>query len=962
MASQQDYRKPRNKELQDLVWNLPQPLRVRDGEGRLLWQNRFAELAPDDTVWLATPASWQNQKAVLETPAPQQAFDGSKRLEELEEELTRLKKQQRQTARKKRQAEESARKQEKSGESAEKKLRQQVERLEKDLAKLPLQAEKLKEDNKKLKEQLKSLRESENSSAKIEQLSKELQRAKEESDRRLDDIETRRKETVEQSEALFRARARVEELEQELAASANAPVSKDAAEEAELERVRALEQDKETLESWLEELERERDRFKNLSESAEKERDDLARRAGQLEGERDDSSRRVEELTLSLADLEQVFREFKEGVEKAESDREIEAQLAKTIAELEELEGNFEREQQAFEREKNELIQRLDSQERETKALKDGMLEKRASQDEEAMLELKEEIEDLRTELNLSQRREKRLAEKLATIEGLREEHGKVLELLKEDLADSRERERELKARLKARPLSSGAVVDSSETDKLREELKQSRQAETELREKITKLDSESHLGSSEDSLSISVKNQLEFLKKRLASTEKELDEARVHLKQEKAQNQSSKESERLAFQDTLTGLPNRNMIDRYLDYAHQRAKSGGKVIGLFLIDISGFRVLNKTHGFKWGDKLLKAVGERLNSMRGATHMVGRLGQDQFVLVAAELERDKQAQFLQEASRSLLEALAYPFEVDGDEVRLTGSVGVSFGPLEGDSSRGLYEHADEALGHAKKLGTSKYSLYDESLKQVLLREQTYSTQMAHALDKDEFRVVFQPVFNLNKGIVLGLELLLRWEHRDRRVLEPAEFLEPAIKSGLIFQITERVWPNAFKEFSKWRKMRPGLTLSINLSDRELLSPKVLKFALKLVKDYQLDPKSIIFEVRDQSHLRISPTWWRILQDYTSAGFGLCLDDFASDASLFGTLAYSGFVQAKTSITDDKALRLITAPNASKNLLYGVKHLQHRFDKKVLLKAGFHLAQGFAVSRPLDAADVDMVLS
>ncbi len=157
-------------------------------------------------------------------------------------------------------------------------------------------------------------------------------------------------------------------------------------------------------------------------------------------------------------------------------------------------------------------------------------------------------------------------------------------------------------------------------------------------------------------------------------------------------------------------------------------------------------------------------------------------------------------------------------------------------------------------------------------------------------------------------------------------------------------------------------MRPGLTLSINLSDRELLNPKVLRLAVSLATEHQIDPKSIIFEVRDQSRLRISSTWWRILQDYTSAGFGLCLDDFASDSTLFGTLAYSGFVQAKMSAGDEKGIRFVAAPNASKNLLYGVKHLQHKFDKKALAKAGFHLAQGFAVSRPLDAPDVDMVLS
>ena len=157
-------------------------------------------------------------------------------------------------------------------------------------------------------------------------------------------------------------------------------------------------------------------------------------------------------------------------------------------------------------------------------------------------------------------------------------------------------------------------------------------------------------------------------------------------------------------------------------------------------------------------------------------------------------------------------------------------------------------------------------------------------------------------------------------------------------------------------------MRPGLTLSINLSDRELLNPSVLKRAIDLARENQVDPKSIIFEVRDQSRLRRFPTWWKVLQDYSTAGFGLCLDDFASDASLFGTLAFSGFTQAKMNVQDQSSLKLITAPQASKGVLYGVKRLQTKFDNKALARAGFHLAQGYAVSPPLDYVAVDSVLS
>jgi EAL domain-containing protein (putative c-di-GMP-specific phosphodiesterase class I) len=165
-----------------------------------------------------------------------------------------------------------------------------------------------------------------------------------------------------------------------------------------------------------------------------------------------------------------------------------------------------------------------------------------------------------------------------------------------------------------------------------------------------------------------------------------------------------------------------------------------------------------------------------------------------------------------------------------------------------------------------------------------------------------------------------------------------------------------------KEFAKWQKMRPGLTLSFNLCDKELLSPKLLTRFVEWSKEAGVSSSGIIFEVRDQSRVRMSPSWWRILQEYTAAGFGLCLDDYGSESSLFGTLAYGGFSQAKVKVDESKGLSLTPAPQAGKNVQYCAKGLQTKFDKKALVKAGFHMAQGYAVSRPLDYADVEMLLT
>ena len=331
------------------------------------------------------------------------------------------------------------------------------------------------------------------------------------------------------------------------------------------------------------------------------------------------------------------------------------------------------------------------------------------------------------------------------------------------------------------------------------------------------------------------------------------------------------------------------------------------------------------------------------------------------MLLAAELDKNQIKSDVDQASRSLLEAVSYPFEVAGDQVKVTCTIGVAVTPVQGDHPDQLYLCAETALKAAKLDGPGRYAMFDERLRQSLKQESTYKTQMAYAIEKDEFIGVYQPVYSLTKKCIMGLELLTRWQHRDQTLLKPSAFLEPAIESGLIMKITERLWPKAFSDFARWQRMRKGLTLSINLCDKELLSPNLLRNVTTWVQNAGVDPGSIIFEVRDRSAVRVSPTWWEVLQQYSQAGFGLCFDDYGSDASLFGTLAFHGFRQAKV-LVDENSLSLTKSNQARKDLEFCAKGLQSKFDKKALVKAGFHLAQGYAVSRPIDAPVVDGFLA
>jgi diguanylate cyclase (GGDEF)-like protein len=910
MAQPRDYRKPRNQEMRDLLVHLPHPVRVLDSAGALLWQNEAAERLQkeaasglqDEPAWQERATTWQGHKARLATalPGPDRP---SPRLAELEAENERLRRQQRDTARRKKKAEDTARQSEKAAgqvEKREQKLRRQLEQAEGRISEL------------------------------------------------------------EQAACASVQGASFEEVSLEPAGPEGATSPKGKG------RAKGKSKSKTSQERW--------ERDKHALDQR------LAELSGQLEGAHGE----LERWHDRHGALKAEYDAFRQETEEQESARRLEEQLAAKVREFEELERAFEEEQKALVAQKQDLELRLSEQEQEFSRLKDTVRGPSSKEqpvltiDRQGLEELRGDLQEAKTALAESTRREIRLAERLESASELKEEQSKVLALVKDELNELRGREKELRETLKLygdfrqelEQARSDAKRYKTETQELRQatEALEARLLESrrELAEARSAGPAAGVLGRKEPAPpdaaggSSTVRSQLEFAQSRLRETEKQLDETREALKKARTEAQASKDTEKLAFQDSLTGLPNRHIVDRYLDFSHKQARATSRAYSLFLIDIDGFRVLNDTFGREWGDALLKAVAERLAGMRGANHVFARHSQDRFLLLASDLLRPAAEKFVEDACKSLLGALAHPFEVKGEQIRLSASIGIGLGPGPVDDPKDMFSQAEVALDTAKARGPGSYFLHNEALLQKTQREATYLRQMEHAIERHEFHAVYQPVFSLSKGLATGAELLLRWRHRDQRTLKPEDFLEVALRSGLIFSIAEAIWPKAFKALARWRKLRPGFTLSINLSDRELLNPLLVERAVEWARAASVQPQAILFEVRDASRLRVSAVWWTVLEALHQAGFGLVLDDYGSEASLFGTLAYGGFSQAKISV-DERNPICTPAPHASKGLRYCAKRIQSRFDQKALKKAGFDLAQGFAVAQPLDEDDVDGVL-
>lgn len=1020
MAPPRDYRKPRNQEMRDLLALLPHPVRVVDGAGQVLWQNEASERLQEEPQWETRRTTWQGQKALLampvliaDTPSPQ--------LAELEAENERLRRQQRDTARRKKKAEDSARHTEKAAgdvEKRESKLRQQLEKAERRIEELEETAQRSFEEalksfedglappagKAKSKGKAKAKSKAKGRGAKSQELmvgeSFELElkaleqahtglradfvslqeaEARWREEKRKLEAENKRLETESRKAADARERldqekkklkARVRELER---SREDMPAVVDTAGlQAQLEAERAqLDAERTRL---LERMEAEKTRLGQKTEAEKKKLRD------QLEAE---SSHRREQLQRAESRYEELKAEyelFRKETEEQETARLLEEQLSAKVREFEELERIFEEEQRALVTQKQELEHRLVEQEEEWARLKSTVQKPVPEQpipEESRLREVEADLEEARRSLAESMRREARLEERLDSANELREEQSKVMALMKDELGELRERERDFRESLKSygnfrqelQQAKEDLVRQRAEADGLRDSVERLKTRLLESRQELAEarasappaVASSPTSASGSDTLTISpIKSQLDFATNRLRETEKQLDEARAALR--KAQNDavSSKDTEKLAFQDSLTGLPNRHIVDRYLDFSHKQARGGNRAYSLFLIDLDGFRVLNETFGREWGDALLRAVAERLNGMRGANHIFARHSQDRFLLLAADLMRAGADKFVVDASKSLLGALAHPFEVKGESIKLSGSIGIALGPGTLEDPRHMFLQAEAALDTAKAMGAGSYFLHNDALLQKAQRDHTYMRQMAQAIERQEIHAVYQPVFSFARGGASGAELLLRWKHRDQRIIKPDEFLDVALRSGLMSAITASLWPQAFRALSRWRKMRPGFTLSINLSDRELLNPTLTERALGWAREARVEPEAILFEVRDNSPLRFTSAWWSVLGTLHRAGFGLVLDDYQSEGSLFSTLAYAGFVQAKIAV-DEKNPICMRAPNAAKNLQYCAKRLQANFDQKLLKKAGFDLAQGYAVASPFDEDQMDGVL-
>jgi diguanylate cyclase (GGDEF)-like protein len=418
----------------------------------------------------------------------------------------------------------------------------------------------------------------------------------------------------------------------------------------------------------------------------------------------------------------------------------------------------------------------------------------------------------------------------------------------------------------------------------------------------------------------------------------------------------------RHALHDGLTGVPNRELFLDRLSHALARAQRSHVPPAVFFVDLDGFKAVNDRLGHAVGDAVLRAAAERLQKAVRPGDTVARFGGDEFTVLCEELNGPQDAV---RVARRIVDALAEPLLVGRERIGLSASVGIALAHLEGTAER-LVRNADVAMYQAKQRGGGDCELFDEALRAREMERRRIEVGLEEAWER-ELRILYQPIVALDGARVVGLEALLRWQHRSGRLVKPEEFLAVAEESGLIVPIGAWVLAAACRDVAAWRAAAPGLSLHVNLSARQLAEPGLAAGVARALEESGLAPEALALEINETALLARPAEAERVLRDLKRLGVRIMLDDFGSGFSSVGALQRFPVdaVKLDRDVVADVALpegetivRGLLGLARGLGLPAVAEGVETEEQRRTLERLGCPLAQGFHFAPPLSAPEAE----
>jgi diguanylate cyclase (GGDEF)-like protein/PAS domain S-box-containing protein len=453
--------------------------------------------------------------------------------------------------------------------------------------------------------------------------------------------------------------------------------------------------------------------------------------------------------------------------------------------------------------------------------------------------------------------------------------------------------------------------------------------------------------------------------------------------KEVRMRRETEREISRLAYYDSLTDLPNRILFLDRLGQAIERARRRNGLVGLLFMDLDDFKKVNDSLGHGAGDDLLRDVAERLmgclrkgDSMTHAGgdgrlgHIISRLGGDEFVVVLPEIS---DAQDAKAVARRINEMMARPFGVGTHEIYVTACIGITVYPFHGEDPDTLLKNADIAMYHAKELGRNESQMFNHAMNDTALDRLVLDGNMRSALDRGEFVLHYQQQIDTVDRTVTCLEALVRWEHGERGLLLPGEFIPIAEENGLIVPIGEWILLSACRHGKTWQK--PGLRpvpVAVNLSSYQFRQDKLIETIEAAINDSALLPELLELELTESIIMKDPGETVKTLRKLKDKGVRIAIDDFGTGYSSLSYLKRfpidkikidSSFIRDVTSDPDDAAItRAIIAMAHSMNLKVVAEGVETEGQFRFLSDNGCDEVQGYLFNRPVPHGDAAALLA
>jgi diguanylate cyclase (GGDEF)-like protein/PAS domain S-box-containing protein len=424
-----------------------------------------------------------------------------------------------------------------------------------------------------------------------------------------------------------------------------------------------------------------------------------------------------------------------------------------------------------------------------------------------------------------------------------------------------------------------------------------------------------------------------------------------------------------LAQHDVLTDLPNRLLFGDRIESAIALARRHHKQCAVLFLDLDQFKHINDSLGHSTGDKLLQSVATRLMGCLRASDTVSRQGGDEFVVLLSEIEHAEDAVG---SARKMLHAVAATHQIDGQNFHISASIGISIYPGDGADAENLIKCADTAMYHAKNKGRNNYQFFTKDMNARAVERQFIESSLRRALDRDELVLHYQPKINLATGKIRGVEALIRWQHPDRGLIPPAQFVHIAEECGLIVPIGQWVLREACAHAQSWIESGlPPTPVSVNFSAFEFRSKGFIKSIRAILDETHLNPRYLEVELTESALMRDAGFTNASLMTLKALGVRLAIDDFGTG---YSSLSYLRKFPIDTLKIDQSFIREINSNLRSDTIISAIVNMANSLNQTVvaegietkeqlafLLRQGCEQGQGDYFSPPVSAEEFKNLL-